>query len=492
MNLLLDPWIPVRDGQTLRRVSLRDVLCTDSAFTVATARDDFDAAVVTLAAALTQVLFRDLSDDELVERERTPLGRDKFSRQATAFREHFDLYHPRHPFMQTRGVAGKIKLAGMLVPGAPGETSHLLGFREASRSRRLCDTCATLALYARATMSPSFGGGYCNSLRGGAPIDFHVRGSHLRESIWRNVISGPTRRALIADSAHVNDIPTWVSPLQNGVSTKVATIGLVRGLLWQPAVIELFPDETAGTCDLCGIENAFTVSRYRALKFKVSVDGLFPHPRGSRRPYRDPTTGKMGICFASYSDSAPVWSSIAKWATAADDEGRILQEPPVVTQYRRIWPDRPIEIAAVGCVAKQSKVVLRRSETIVLAQGRLELEPAHAASSIRDAVFGAVLKLGQEVGLSKGARGTLASRAALEVSHLIDGDVCRALSAGRATDEHLVGRLRGAAMRCFENVVEMIGRDVRTSKAVSLGRVQLRAALATRLGTHQMSKEVQS
>lgn len=489
MNLLTDAWLPVDDGHTRRRVSLRDVLCSDSAFTVSTPRDDFDAAVVTLSAALVQSLFPDLEDEELVERERTPLTREDFSRRASAQCDYFDLFHARHPFMQTRSVAAEIKNAGMIVPGAPGASSHLLGFRATSSPRRFCDSCVTLALYVRATMSPSFGGGYCGTIRGGAPIDFHVRGPHLREAIWRNVISGPTRRSLIVDDARVNDLPTWVSPIPNGVPVKAETIGLVRGLLWQPAVIELHPDTHTGTCDLCGVEDVYTVSRYRALKFKVIVDGLFPHPRGAQRYYKSQETGTYELSFTSYTDSSPVWGLMSRWSASADAEARLAQEPPVVTQFRRIWPDRPIEVAAVGYVTKQAKIEQRRAETVVLAQGKLAFEAANAASSVRDAVFGAVVAIGRDVKLKSPSR--LASRAALQLSQWVDGDVRQAISTGLAVDERFATRLRGAAMRCFEDAVDIVGRDARTSQAVSLGRVRLRTALASLLGS-SLPKEINS
>lgn len=491
MNLLTDAWLPVADGQTRRRVSLRDVLCTDSRFTVATVRDDFDAAVVTLSAALVQALFPDVEDEELAERERTPLSREDYNRRAYACSEQFDLFHARHPFMQTRSVDAAVKHAGVIVPGAPGVTSHLLGFRATSSPRRLCDSCVTLALYVRATMSPGFGGGYCNPLRGGAPIDFHLRGPHLRESIWRNVVSGPTRRSLIADDSCVIDLPTWVSPIPEGVPVKAETIGLLRGLLWQPAIIELLPDTHTGSCDLCGVEDVNTVSRYRALTFKVIVDGLFPHPRGAQRYFKRQETGTYELCFTSYSDSSPIWTSICRWRAAADAEARLSQEPPIVTQFRRIWPDLPVDLAAVGYVAKKAKIELRKSEGIVLAPGTSSLEAANSASSVRDAVFGAVLTLGKDVKLSDKAPSTLASRAALQLSRLVDGDVRRALSAGQVTDEHLAAQLRDAAMRSFEEAVDIVGRDARTSQAVSLGRVRLRTALASLPG-NRLPKEVAS
>lgn len=492
MNLLTDSWLPVTDGTALRRVSLRDVLCTNVPYDAATPRDDFDAAVVTLAAALVQVLFPDLGDDELVAREEILLAPEEFARRASAHVDHYDLFHPRHPFMQTRGIESPEKPAGRLVPGTPGASSHLLGFRATSVPARLCVSCATLSLYVRATMAPSFGGGYCNPLRG-VPIDFHVRGPHLRQSIWRNVLGDTSRRSLLGERPHAIDLPTWVSPIPDGLRMPSDRIGLVRGLLWQPAAVELLPDHSTGQCDVCGETAAQTVSRFRARTHKVIVDGTFPHPRGARVELVNEKTEESRVFFAYFSDASPVWTWMRGWVTSAADMRGAAMEPEVVAQFRRLWPKDRVVLTAVGYVSDKAKLVVRRSETIAFAcrDWNEALAPALTAGRVRDAVSTSVFFLGQEFGVRKARANTIARDAAAEFSRAIDGAVVQAMAEGGDEGVRLLDELRRAAIETFQGAVGRLGGDGRASKEVTLGRIRLRAALKKLLGT-SVEMEVES
>lgn len=478
MDLLKDRWIPASDERSRGRLSLGDVLCTERGYEANSPRDDFDAASVTLAASIVQTLFPDLGDEELVARERVPLEAHELERRAAAHAETFQLFHLTHPFMQTRGIDRPPKVAGQLVPGSPGETSHLHGNRATAAPRRLCAPCATLALYTRATMTPSFGGGYCNSLRGGAPIDFHVRGPNLRRTIWRNVVAASTRRTLIPEHARLNDLPTWVSPIPEATAVSADTIGLVRGLLWQPASIELLPDSEPGRCDLCGDDGVATVSRFRASKFKVVVSGSFPHPRGARISFVDKKTDERRTFFASYTDTSPAWTSLRGWRAKGEVGPRDWPEPPIVAQFRRLWPDQRVEVVAVGCAAEKAKIEFRRIDTISLDDPERSLAVAETATRIRDALSSAVYRLATGLGIAKAEARARAARAEARYCTAVDPAVAAALAAGASVDADVEAEFRRSAQRAFDEAVENLGGGARALRETALGRVGLRAALA--------------
>ena len=58
MNLLNDPWIPIRKGADFKHIAYKELLCSEqSDLQVALPRDDLELACIQMLAALTQVIF---------------------------------------------------------------------------------------------------------------------------------------------------------------------------------------------------------------------------------------------------------------------------------------------------------------------------------------------------------------------------------------------------------------------------------------------------
>ena len=194
MNLLKDPWIPVRtDGGTgtFRLLTYQQLLCETGNWQVSLSRDDMELACVQLLVCMTQVMFLPEDDKALRTRIASALSAADFAAAVKPCQDWFDLDHPTQPFMQSRGVKSieDTPIQKLLI-GLPEGNNHAF-FNEAGEVRNLSAPLVAIALFNQASNCPSFGGGFKGSLRGGAPITTLVYGQDLRDTIWRNVLTRP-------------------------------------------------------------------------------------------------------------------------------------------------------------------------------------------------------------------------------------------------------------------------------------------------------------
>ncbi len=375
MNLLEDPWIPVRaNGGTgaFRLLTYRELLCEpDEAWQIGLPRDDLELACLQLLVCMTQVMF--LPEDERMLRARIakPLSVTEFDSGTAPCCDCFDLDHATQPFMQSRGVkAVEDTPIQKLLIGLPEGNNHAF-FNEAGEVRQLCGSLAAIALFNQASNCPSFGGGFKGSLRGGAPITTLVLGCGLRDMVWRNVLTRP-RVALrqISMSTWAEDQPTWVRPIVDKSIVPWDEIGLIRGLFWQPARVELVKSAANEPCDLLGGEPGSTYSGFRKEKFNFTVHGVWPHPHGTLS-----MTKKNGLLeqrFTSFTTTAPAWTHLSEFVVprSLDDanvkEGVVPAGP--ITQVSEM-DGSSLNLVIGGYRTNKASVLERRHELVSLAQG---------------------------------------------------------------------------------------------------------------------------
>ncbi|MEE4377218.1 MAG: type I-E CRISPR-associated protein Cse1/CasA, partial [Candidatus Competibacteraceae bacterium] len=255
MNLLEEPWIPVRanlGSGPFRLLTLEELLCHDGDWRISLPRDDLELACIQLLVCMVQVMLLPENDTALLERLRQPLSSEALANGMEPCKSWYDFDHPTQPFMQTLGVkAAESTPIQKLFIGLPEGNNHAF-FNGVGEVTQVGATIAAIALFNQASNCPSFGGGFKGSLRGGAPVTTLVMGSNLRETVWRNVLTlSRIRERLPGYQWDLSqDVPTWIKPIPEKATIQASEIGLARGLFWQPAHIELVREDADVPCDV--------------------------------------------------------------------------------------------------------------------------------------------------------------------------------------------------------------------------------------------------
>ena len=374
MNLLLDPWIPVRDKGgmgTFRLLTFQQLLCERGGWRVSIPRDDMELACVQLLVCMTQVMFLPEDDGILRARIAKLLSTGEFSSGMKPCEDWFDLDHPTQPFMQSRGVkATKDTPIQKLLIGLPEGNNHAF-FNEVGEVHYLGGTVAAIALFNQASNTPSFGGGFKGSLRGAAPITTLVFGENLRETVWRNVLTRPRiSERQIGMPGFDQDQPTWVKPIQKDEIIDWNEIGLMRGLFWQPTQVELVQAERLAPCNMLSGQPARGYSGFRKEKFNFTVKGIWPHPHGAIT--MNVKKGNREQKFASFTTTAPAWTLLSEFIvprSVSDPEAKEGSAPAGPIIQANELSDTPLHLLIGGYRVKQASVLERRHEMISLAQG---------------------------------------------------------------------------------------------------------------------------
>ncbi len=207
MNLISDPWIPVRRAngavEKIAPWQITDGIADDQRriISLASPRPDFDGALVQFLIGLLQTICS--PPDRISWRKwRKAPPNDKELRQRFApYARAFVLNAERSPiFMQERLIGNdkaKEHPVSYLLIGSPTDNTvkeNKDHFQKRSKGNdSFCLACAAAALYTLQTFAPSGGSGgegKFTSLRGGGPLSTLVLGESLWETVWLNVIIG--------------------------------------------------------------------------------------------------------------------------------------------------------------------------------------------------------------------------------------------------------------------------------------------------------------
>lgn len=370
MNLLVNDWIPVIHQGRFRHISLKDLLCRDEDWQIRLNRDDMELAALQLVICLVQVVFMPYDGKELKRRMETPLTDAEYEKGIAAFSDMFVLDHPKYPFMQTRGVEGKEVSLQKLFIGLPEKAStspfaHAF-FNEVDEVEKACPSCVAIALFQQATNGVSLGGSpFPVGLKGMAPVTTLIYQQDLRKRIWVNVLSEDYLAARkIYSTKPADNMPTWKTPIRlNGkVAESTHKIGLLRGLFWQPARVELRKgSESKIICDACGVKTTEHFMGFCQEPSPYKRDGFWRHPHS-------PVDIVQKSYFKFWSQ-VPTWANLSQffWEKKSSDEGHA--PALVITQYDKVWHDKPITISIGGYVSSKEKVGARRHEIYSLPAG---------------------------------------------------------------------------------------------------------------------------
>lgn len=367
MNLLVDDWIPVQKEGVFKHISLKTLLTQDEPWQISLPRDDMEMACLQLLVSLTQVLFIPKDSSELKIHIKQPITEAEYVDAVEGQIEWFDMDHPEYPFMQVRGVkSAELTDMAKLFAGLTGSTSSTF-VNEPNLASKLCSSCAVLGLFNQAMNCPGFGGGFKASLRGSAPISTLILGDDLRQTLWKNVLCQPfLDDAMPWHEATKDEKPNWVDVVKPGQKIAAHETGLLRGLFWQPAHVELVREGGRGICDCCGNEDQCYIG-FNKEKFVYDFSGVWPHPHGPRvfKLAKNEREEK----FSSFTTNAPSWTLLNQFLIKEDLEKEGRTPAPVVTQARNLSLNNGmLHLMIGGYRNNQASILERRHELFSIAK----------------------------------------------------------------------------------------------------------------------------
>lgn len=374
MNLLTDDWIPVRpqiSGPT-RKISLHTLLFGDGRWELALPRDDMELAALQLLISLVQVLLPPADKKQWAERITSPIATDAFSSIKDEFEDWFQLDHPEYPFMQVKGVAAKLETPmDKLLAGLDSSTNSRF-VNEPELATGLCFGCAAIALYNSANNAPSFGGGFKFGIRGSCPVSTFAQGHDLRSTLWLNVLSEESMDEYLPGWRDTRrQAPTWVEPIKEKATIPATSIGLLRGMLWQPGHTAFSAPKCEGQCSCCGHQADKLFTSFAKAKFTYTIEGLWEHPHSPQT--LSIKKGNTEIRFLGYTQSIPAWTQLSRYVVKRDladvGKGEQGQKPAlVIQQIQRYLPKQAerLELLTGGYRNNQAAILERRHEVLTL------------------------------------------------------------------------------------------------------------------------------
>lgn len=255
-NLITQPWIPVREGNKLKEVSLEQGLLDGRRFE--RIEDPSPLVTVALYRLLLAILHRALqgpeNSDEAAKWFSNGFDAEKIRAYLAKHQDRFDLFHPERPFYQVPDftLERSCRSWTVLAPELNSDNNKVLfDHTVTSRPRPLYPAEAARLLVANQTFALSAGKSVlCHTAT--APVATAalalMLGENLHETLCLNLVSYPK-------SEYERDFATWeqeplrVSDLQSCEAARATPKGIVHRYTWLSRAVRLEPEEENGQAD---------------------------------------------------------------------------------------------------------------------------------------------------------------------------------------------------------------------------------------------------
>lgn len=301
LNLLLDPWIPVRHRSGARSWRAAwDVFAEqtdDPAVALASPRADFDGGLAQLLIGLLQTVYAPADDDAWAELAARPPDAAELRRRLEPLASAFELLGVGPRFLQDVRVPA--------VGGDAWSVEKLLidlgldvGADHFSRNGSVgsfCLPCAAAALTTLQTSAPSGGRGHNTSMRGGGPLTTLVVSAAaeatLWTNVWLNVVPLSVLRAEPPDLASIERVFPWMASHEPGEPTRAPELTPedahpLQTYFGMPRRLWLGQPQT-GDCGLCGRTELPTLADYQARPNGIRYTGAWIHPLSPYRRFQE-------------------------------------------------------------------------------------------------------------------------------------------------------------------------------------------------------------
>ena len=311
MNLVNDPWIPVR-----RKSGKKDIIApwkltenVDPVIALSAPRPDINGALMQFLIGLLQTSATPENDARWLDRLEHPPKPAQLKTFFDRYSHAFELQVEQGAFMQDfdKLSTGYQPIEKLLID-APGEktlrdnTDH---FVKRNRVNKICPSCTTMALFTLQINAPSGGVGHRTSLRGGGPLTTLVimdENNDLPVDLWRNlwlnVLEQPQVDSLPGDKNKTApaDIFPWLaktrtSEKNSGSQTTPMDVNPFQMYWGMPRRIKIqWQTGNMEHCDLCREISDQLVTHYQTQNYGTNYTGAWQHPLS---PYRLNNTGDV-------------------------------------------------------------------------------------------------------------------------------------------------------------------------------------------------------
>jgi CRISPR system Cascade subunit CasA len=345
MNLLQDPWMPVRDEQGRREWIAPGRLGEPQWRAFDADRPDFNGALAQFAIGLLQTTTPVRGTPDWRARFREPPTADLLQQWFRPVKAAFELDGEGPRFMQdfhlgNDGVA--VNGIGALLIDAPGDNTvknNADHFVKRGQVDSVCPACAALALFTLQLNAPGGGAGHRTGLRGGGPLTTLVMapdGASLWQHLWINVTDRVSFLGSEADIPPGMDQRTlpWLGPITALQPAK----GELAMSQVQPAhhfwatprrILLQFEAARAAAseqCDLCGRGAEHWVRQYSTKTYGLNYKGEWNHPLS---PYYQSKEGWLALHPQPDGLGHRHWLA---WVLGVAGERRTTRVAPVVSR----------------------------------------------------------------------------------------------------------------------------------------------------------------
>lgn len=338
MNLINDPWIPIRRKSNLPELITPWQLTEteDPVIALNAPRPDFNGALMQFLIGLLQTVAMPENSNQWLTWLEEPPTLEKLKERCGQYAYAFELRGIQGAFMQdfsALDIDSKSEPIQQLLIDSPGKNTiseNKDHFVHRGKVRYLCPGCAATALFTLQINAPSGGAGHRTSLRGGGPLTTLViqdKNNDLPDTLWRtlwlNVIEQSAFKKLgNINKTDDNDIFPWlaetrISEKNTGQTTTPMDVNPLQMYWSMPRRVRLNWDSNlTGDCDLCETRNTVLVADYKTKNYGINYEGAYQHPLSPHR------VEKKGLLLPQHAQPGGVtylhWLSLVE-----DDENQV-------------------------------------------------------------------------------------------------------------------------------------------------------------------------
>lgn len=304
MNLISDPWIPIRrkNGKVERITpwQLTDGTDADEIIGLAAPRADFNGALVQFIIGLLQTTFAPENARQWRQWLQSPPTPEELQKAFSSVAYAFELDEDGPRFMQDLTLEDevnaleekkreeRIKVISELLIDAPAgktledNTDH---FIKRDIVSKLCSSCTATALFTLQINAPSGGQGHRTGLRGGGPLTTLIVADNLWKTCWLNIMekrdflsaSGNPKRLKDSDRFPWID-KTRTSESGNETTPEDAHPDQVFWSMPRRIRLRFGYENQVDACNLCGGSNNVMCRDYITKNFGINYTGAWIHP----------------------------------------------------------------------------------------------------------------------------------------------------------------------------------------------------------------------